>query len=95
MFAKGVALDDLNRPQDAIAVYDALIARFGEESGAEIREQVAWAMIGKGESQGKMNRSEDAIAAYDALITRFGSVSEPEIRKHVAKAKQAKEALAR
>jgi hypothetical protein len=38
---KGVALGELGRNEDAIAVYDDLIGRFGNATEAAIREEVA------------------------------------------------------
>jgi tetratricopeptide (TPR) repeat protein len=89
MFNKGVTLGALNRNEEAIAVYDQLIERFGGAGEAALREQVAKALLNKGVRLGALNRSEESIAVYDQLIERFGGAGEAALRellRRVAKA---------
>jgi tetratricopeptide (TPR) repeat protein len=76
----------MNRSEDAIAVYDEVVERFGDAPEAALREQVAQALFNKGNRLGQMNRSEDAIAAYDEVVKRFGDAPEAALREPVAKA---------
>ncbi len=48
MFNKGITLGQLNRSEEAIAVYDALISQFEPITEFALREQVAKALNGKG-----------------------------------------------
>ena len=59
---KGVTLGALGRSEEAIAVYDDLLARFGTATELPLREQVAKALVNKGVTLGALGRSEDAIA---------------------------------
>jgi tetratricopeptide (TPR) repeat protein len=70
----------------AIAVYDAIIARFGEANEPALRERVAMALVNKGLRLGRLGRSEEAIVAYDALTERFADATEPALREQVARA---------
>jgi tetratricopeptide (TPR) repeat protein len=83
---KGVTLDQLNRPEEEIAVYDGLIARFADATEPALREQVAKALVNKGVTLGQLNRPEEEIAVYDGLIARFADATEPALREQVAKA---------
>lgn len=86
LFNKGVTLGQLNRSEEAIATYNALITQFGPATELALREQVAKAMLNKGYPLGQLNRSEEAIATYDALITQFGTAEDLVLRDSVAKA---------
>jgi hypothetical protein len=76
---KGVTLGSLDRSQDAIAVYDELLARFADAPEPALREQVAGALVNKGVTLGSLDRSQDAIAVYDELLARFADAPEPGI----------------
>ncbi len=82
----GNTLGQLNRSGEAIAVYDALIARFKDASEPALREQVAKALYNKGITLGQLNRSEEALAVFDAPIARFEDASEPALRDQVTEA---------
>ena len=86
LFAQGWALGELNRPAEAVAVYDDLIARFGDSDQTALREQFANVMFNKGLNLGRLGQPADEIAAYDDLISRFGTSDQPALRKQVAMA---------
>jgi tetratricopeptide (TPR) repeat protein len=83
---KGIALGQLNRGEEALAVYDDLLRRFGDATESALREQVARALFNKGVTLGQLNRGEEALAVYDDLLRRFGDATEPALREGVAKA---------
>jgi tetratricopeptide (TPR) repeat protein len=83
---KAFTLGELNRAADALAVYDDVVARFGDAPEPAIREQVAKALANKAFTLGQLNRAADALAAYDELVVRFGDAPEPNLREQVAKA---------
>lgn len=68
---KGFALGSLGRGEDAIAVYDDVISRFGDAEELPLREQVASALNGKAwdvYAFGKYLEVDQAIAAIKKAI---------------------------
>ena len=80
---KGRTLGELRRREEAIAVYDDLIARFGNATELALREHVVMALLNKGNMLGELRRREEAIAVYDDLIAGFGNATELALREHV------------
>lgn len=85
LFAKGVTLGQLDKPEDAIAVYDELDKRFGADTTPAVREQVAKGLFNKGITLGQLDKPEDEIAVYDELDKRFGADTTPAMRAQVAR----------
>jgi tetratricopeptide (TPR) repeat protein len=83
---EGISLGKRGRYEEAIAIYDELVARFGAATEPALREHVAGALLNKGFSAGALNRNEWAIAVYDELVVGFGTDTEPALREHVAEA---------
>jgi tetratricopeptide (TPR) repeat protein len=77
---------DLGSSEEAIAVYDNLLTRFGSATEAPVLEQVARALVNKGIALDALGRSSEAIAVYDDLLVRFGSATEAPILEQVARA---------
>jgi len=75
-----------SRHEDAIAVYDEVIARYGQASAPALQEQVARALVNKGITLGMLERSEEEIAVYDEVIARYGQASAPALQEQVARA---------
>jgi tetratricopeptide (TPR) repeat protein len=82
----GVVLGDLERSEEAVAVYDDVVARFGDATEAALREHVAGALFNKGITLHMLERSEEELRVYDDVVARFGDATEAALRKHVAKA---------
>jgi tetratricopeptide (TPR) repeat protein len=80
---KGVDLRELKRGEEAIAVCDELIRRFGEADDPALREGVARGLLNKGVDLRELKREEEAIAVYDELIRRFGEADDPTFRRYV------------
>ena len=64
LFNVGVLLEQIGRTDDALATFDRLIDRFGDESEVDYREQVAKALIFKGMVLGRQDQHEAELAAY-------------------------------
>jgi tetratricopeptide (TPR) repeat protein len=77
---------ELDRPEEAIAVYKEILARFGDSPEPALREEVAKALVNKGVTLGQLDRSKEAIAVYEEVLARFGDASEPPLREVVANA---------
>jgi TolA-binding protein len=52
LYNKGVTLGQLDRSEEAIAVYDQVVTRFGADPEPALREQVAMAQRAKAEVAG-------------------------------------------
>lgn len=70
--------------EEALSVYDEVVARFGDCSAVEVRERVAKALFKKGHALDKLDRHEEEIQAYDELLQRCGGTQDPETLVHVA-----------
>ena len=70
----------------AIAVYDDVIAGFGDATEPMLREQVARALLNKGAALAELDRFVEAIAGHDDIVARFGDATEPVLREQVARA---------
>ena len=77
-------LGKLGLSEEAVAAYDEVVSRFGDDDA--LREVVAKALVNKGVALGKLDRSEEGIAAYDEVVSRFGGDPAPAVRERVAKA---------
>jgi tetratricopeptide (TPR) repeat protein len=86
LFNEGVTLGLLGRGDEAIAVYDKVINRFGTATDPKLREVAAKALGNKGVTLDGLGRDEEAIGVYDEIIERFGAASEPALRVQVATA---------
>jgi tetratricopeptide (TPR) repeat protein len=83
----------LGNTEEAIAVYDELIARFGHATEMQVRKYVAQAMVNQGEVLATLGGQQEAMEVYDAIIRSFGGATEPELREQVARAQIKKETL--
>lgn len=75
---KVAALISLDRSEEAIAVFDDLIHRFGDSD--------AGVLVGKGAVLEYLGRKEEAIAIYDDSIRHFGDSDAPALRAPIAAA---------
>jgi tetratricopeptide (TPR) repeat protein len=69
---KGIALAKAGHGEDAVAVADEVVGRYGERPEASIAEQVAKALICKGVTLEEVGRAEDAVAACEEIVQRYG-----------------------
>ena len=82
----GVLLGEVGRQEEAIAAYDELARRFGEDTDPALREQVAMALVNKGIRLWHLDRRTDQIAVCDEIVARYGEESEPGMSEKVARA---------
>ena len=71
---------------DAVAVYEEVVARYGEDPAAALRERVAAALYNKGVRLGVLGRSADAVAVYEEVVARYGEDPAAALREVVAQA---------
>jgi|CZKU01.1.fsa_nt_gi hypothetical protein len=70
LFNQGTALARLGRFEEAIVVFDDLLARFGDATEPGVRETVVLARYNKGTTLNLLERSEEALAVFDDLLER-------------------------
>ena len=85
LLAKGITLGRLDKPQDAIAMFEQLDRRFGADTTPAVRKHVAVGLFIKGMSLGRAEKLEDKIAVYDNLDRRFGTDTTAVVRELVVK----------
>jgi len=72
LFAEGIALSALGRPEDAISVYADIVKHFGGSGVPALRELASMAQVNKGIALGKSGRPADAIVDFDDVVRRIG-----------------------
>ena len=84
--AEAHRLVDQNRPEEALAVYEEVVRRFGESETPALLEWIATALVGKGSALCDLDRPEEALAIYDEVVRRFGESEAPVLLEEVAAA---------
>jgi tetratricopeptide (TPR) repeat protein len=84
LFNKSVALGQQGKIEEAIAVYEEIDRRFGQDAALDMRELVAMALFNKGLHLAQLGKSGQAIAIYDEVDRRFSQSGLPGIRQSVA-----------
>ena len=75
----------LDRPEDALVVFDEVVRRFGDSEISPLPESVALALFGKGFTLDDLDRLEGALASYDEIVRRFGDGKTPVLLELVAR----------
>ena len=83
----GVVLGQLGRSEEALAAYDQVLGRYGDDPA--LRERVARALVNKGVRLGVLGRSEEEVAAYDQVLGRYGDDPAPALREITERARDA------
>ena len=86
LLEEGGALRKQNRPEEALAVFDEVVRRFGASRAPALLETVAKALNNKGTTLAKLDRREEALAAFDEVAHRFGESEAPGLIATVVKA---------
>ena len=86
LFNRAVALSDLKRDEEAIALYDQLIAAYANDKAPTLRAWVARTILNKAVTLGQMGENDEAIALYDQLIAAYADDKTQAFREQVAKA---------
>jgi tetratricopeptide (TPR) repeat protein len=87
LFAQAAALGALNRSDEAIAIYDEIDSRFGDDNSPRLREQVASGLNNKGFMLYESGEPEAAISVFDAVSRRFGNDESQGAREQVVNAR--------
>jgi tetratricopeptide (TPR) repeat protein len=86
LFLKGVTLGQLNRPEEAIVLYDELLEKFKDSDELIIQKLVVKALRNKGVRLNRLGRTKDALELFDEVIRRFKKFNELTIQVEVAAA---------
>ncbi len=86
MLGEGIALKGMNRANDAIRVFDQIMALYGDYPEPEIAALVARAMIDKGRTFAESGRPGEAMAVYDQVIAEYRDRPEPSLAAQTARA---------
>lgn len=79
---------------DELAVYEQLLAQFGDACDPEIRGCIANALFYRGETLEQNGQPQQALAAYNDVLRRYADSTEPDVREWVEFAAEAKTQLA-
>ena len=82
---KGTALGELDRSEEALAVFDDAIERYAGEESTEIPEGVAIALLNR-EVTLRSSRPSEALATCNEVVRLFGDSRDPALMKSVATA---------
>jgi tetratricopeptide (TPR) repeat protein len=83
---KGEELGELGRLEEAVAAFDQVLDRYGDDPAPALREEAAMALVNKGAALGELGRPEEAVAAYDQVLARYGDDPAPALRGRAARA---------
>ena len=83
---KAAELNRQDRLEDALAVYDEVVGRLGENDAPTALDQIAGALVYKGETLRKLGRFEESLATCDEVVHRLGATESPTLLDHVARA---------
>ena len=83
LLIKGYSLRLLNRPLDALEVYDEAIRRFEKSEMPRTVASIANAMVNKGAALNQLNRPRDAMKLYDDMLLRFGAIRDRAVQGSV------------
>ena len=83
---KGVTLNELSQPKDAVTAYEEAITYFGDTSNPVLQKPLAIALANKGYTLRELNRLEDEIITWNEITARFVDASDIDLQKHVADA---------
>ncbi len=88
-----MALAELNRLDEAIAILDQVVGRWGNSADPHLRERISKALLNKASALIQLSHREQALATYEEILMRFGSASDPELRRQAEIARLGKEDL--
>jgi tetratricopeptide (TPR) repeat protein len=85
-FNLGVMLAELDRWEEALVMFEEVLARYRDAPEPALREPVARALVNKGAALGELGRVEEALAAYEEVVVRYDHAPESALREQVARA---------
>jgi tetratricopeptide (TPR) repeat protein len=77
---------ELGQLNEAVGIYDEVVARIGEAPWVDLPQYVAVSLVNKGVALGELGRMEEAAEVYDEVMARFEAASDPALRAEAARA---------
>jgi tetratricopeptide (TPR) repeat protein len=81
---QGDALSEQGDANAAIAVYDEIVQRFGQEKAVNVQAVVAGALYKKGWELNTQGKQREAVAVYDEVARRFDRNGKPDTHQEQA-----------
>ena len=75
LLGRGLAFDKLGKTEDALAICDEVVARFGEHTDPWVLGPVASALARKVSILGVAGHEKDALDVHEELVRRVGSIA--------------------
>ena len=85
LFSRAFSLGRQNRLEDALAVCDEAVRRFGDSKSSDVLHVVARVPVYRAVLLANLNRFEDALSAYDEAVQRFEDSDTPGVLFWVAR----------
>ncbi len=73
LLGEALALAEGGRLQEAVAIWDEVVRKFGASDKPADREQVSLALVNKGKALGRLGNADEASAVWDDVVRRFGA----------------------
>ncbi len=86
LFNEAVVLEEQNLPEDALAVYEEVVRRYGENPSPQFAELLASALVNKGIILAKLERPYEELALCEEVVHRFEDKEIPVFLEFVAAA---------
>ncbi len=86
MVNKSARLTELDRIDEATALAEEIVVRFGSSDDVALKVQVAMALIGEGVRLGRRKHHLEALAKYDEVMRRAADSKEEDLRRQFAHA---------
>ncbi len=84
LFDKAVALGKQERVEEALAVYNEVVRRFGGSRTPDLLKTIAMTFINKGVMLEMLNRMGEALTVYDEVMHRFDGSQAPDLLEMAA-----------
>ena len=84
MIGRAVVVAETEGPAAAIAHYDGVVRRFGDDPA--FADGVAEALVNKGIDLAEAQGTAAAMAVYEDVVRRFGETLAPSLHEHVVRA---------
>lgn len=83
----GGTLRELDRDQEAVALWTETVRRFHADPRPSVQEFVAWVATSLGAALHDLGRREEAVSQWNYVVTRFGDVNHAGLQEQVARAR--------
>lgn len=84
LYNEACTLENQKRTEQALALYDEVVTRFGTTDIPDIQDAIARSLVNKGAILHELDRSEEALSVFDEVEDRFGETKAPVFLEAVA-----------